>query len=98
MIIRNAFLIDLGNEKLFIIKRSTRRTLLQAVVDDGSSELETFWVPRITFKFCFHGVNVRRRQFPILVAFARTGHKSPGQRLRTAVFDLRSFHSFLQDS
>lgn len=70
-------------------ERDKRRAQKLASVDDRSCE-EDFFVPRITFKFSFHGVNITGMQFPVLVSFAGTVHKAQGQRLKKEAVHLRS--------
>ncbi|XP_054280075.1 uncharacterized protein LOC128998104 [Macrosteles quadrilineatus] len=50
-------------------------------------------IPRITFTFAFvegSPLRVRRRQFPLMLAYCMTGHKSQGQTIDSVGVDLRT--------
>jgi hypothetical protein len=50
-------------------------------------------IPRITFRFAFTDgspLRVRRRQFPLMLAYSMTGHKSQGQTIEYVGVDLRT--------
>jgi len=50
-------------------------------------------IPRITFRFAIvegSPLRVRRRQFPLMLAYAMTGHKSQGQTIDFVGVDLRT--------
>jgi hypothetical protein len=86
MIIGNVLHPHLVNGRVLIVKRFTQRCLILGL-PDGS---EQYAVNRIDFLFSYNGVQVRRRQFPIRLAFASTVHKSQGRTLSRVVVDLRS--------
>jgi PIF1-like helicase/Helitron helicase-like domain at N-terminus len=86
MIIRNVLHPHLVNGRVLILKRFTQRCLFVAL-PDGS---EQYALNRIDFLFNYNGVQVRRRQFPIRLAFASTVHKSQGRTLSRLVVDLRT--------
>lgn len=50
-------------------------------------------IPRITFRFAFvegSPLLIRRRQFPLMLAYSMTGHKSQGQTIEYVGVDLRT--------
>lgn len=61
-------------------------TLKVSTLKDGTIH----WIPRITFPFItWQGMDVKRVQFPVRLAFAVTVHRSQGQTLDRVVLDLR---------
>jgi hypothetical protein len=86
MIIRNICHPHLVNGRVLIVKRFTNRCIFL----DIPGTTHSFVLHRIDFLFYCNGMRVRRRQFPIRLAFASTVHKSQGRTLSRVVVDLRS--------
>jgi hypothetical protein len=86
MIIRNVCHPHLVNGRVLIVKRFTTRCIFLGLPGTPHA----FVIHRIDFLFYFNGMRVRRRQFPVRLAFASTVHKSQGRTLSRVVLDLRS--------
>uniref|UniRef100_A0A8D8VRR9 ATP-dependent DNA helicase n=1 Tax=Cacopsylla melanoneura TaxID=428564 RepID=A0A8D8VRR9_9HEMI len=90
LIMRNLNIADglVNGTKVIVTAISPR---LITVRMPGSTEL--FAIPRITFKFSIivgSPLEVIRRQFPLVLAYAMSGHKSQGQTIDYVGLDLRS--------
>jgi PIF1-like helicase len=85
MIIPNVCHPQLVNGRVLIVKFTTRCIFLGL---PGTHH--AFILHRIDFLFYCNGMRVRRRQFPVRLAFASTVHKSQGRTLSRVVLDLRS--------
>ncbi|XP_046688780.1 ATP-dependent DNA helicase PIF1-like [Homalodisca vitripennis] len=60
---------------------------------DLSANTQPIGIPRITFRFAFaegSPLRVCRRQFPLMLAYCMTGHKSQGQTIEYVGVDLRT--------
>ena len=78
MVIRNVLYPHLVNEKMFVVKKFTRKMLVITTrLDDGTYLNEL--LHRIDFQFDFSDFKGTRRQFPVRLAFSATVHKAQGQ-------------------
>ncbi|KAI0560144.1 ATP-dependent DNA helicase RRM3 [Gracilaria domingensis] len=90
MVIRNVLHPHLVNGKMFVVTGVSRRCVGIAEMNSDGQLTQNHVLHRIDFKFEYIGIEVRRRQFPIRLAFAATVHKSQGQTLRKMVIDFRA--------
>jgi ATP-dependent exoDNAse (exonuclease V) alpha subunit len=84
MVIRNVCHPNLVKGRVLIVKRFTSRCIFL----DLPKMPQTFVVHRIDFLLYCNGMRIRRRQFPIRLAFASTVYKSQGRTLSRVVLDL----------
>ena len=90
LIMRNLNISDglVNGTKVIIVAISSR---LITVKMPGDEQL--FGIPRISFKFALaegSPLQVLRRQFPLMLAYAMSGHKSQGQTIDFVGIDLRT--------
>ncbi len=90
LIMRNLNIADglVNGTKVIVTAISSR--LITVRLPQGTMPI---CIPRIVYKFAFvegSPLRVRRRQFPLVLAYAMTGHKSQGQTIEHAGVDLRT--------
>jgi hypothetical protein len=86
MIIRNVLYPHLVNGRVMTIARFTPRCMFIR----SSNSNQQYVVNRIDFLFNFNGAQMRRRKFPIRLAFASTVQKRQGRTHSRVVVDLRA--------
>lgn len=82
MVTRNALHPHLLNGKLFVISGIERRILKISEMDKKGNLMRHFVIHRIYFIFEFSEVKVKRRQFPVKLAFAATVPKSKARHVQ----------------